>query len=77
MNRWLSLKEEQIYYEQKQKFRVKCKCGHTEYISNRSGKCLCSHCGNLVFKNKQFEFNYRLKEEIIKEKRKLKNGKED
>lgn len=77
MNRWLSLKEEQIYYEEKQKYRVYCKCGHTNTIINKRGYKLCSWCHNLVFKDKQTEFKYRLRQNIIKEKRKLNNGKED
>lgn len=68
----LSLKEEIIRYEELQKYRVKCKCGHTNYIANKTNKCICSHCHNLVFKDKKTEFEYRLKQNLIKEKRNLK-----
>lgn len=77
MNRWLSLKEEQVLWEAKSKYRIKCKCGHTVYIANKSGMCICSHCRKLAFKDKETEFKYRLKQNLLKEKRKLKNGKED
>lgn len=72
MNNWLSLKEITQLYEEKQKFRVLCKCGHTNYIANKTGRCICSHCKQYVFKDKQTEFEYRLKENLIKEKRKNK-----
>lgn len=77
MNRWLSLKEERALWEAKAKFRKKCKCGHTVIIANKKGMCICSHCRNLVFKDKETEFKYRLRQNIIKEKRNFKNGKED
>ena len=72
MHYWLSLKEEQLLYEQKQKYRVKCQCGHTNTILNPRGYKLCSWCRNLVFLNPRIEFEYRLKQETMKEKRKLK-----
>ena len=76
MKYWLSTKEIERKYEEKQKYAYKCKCGHTVFIINKRDYVLCSHCKNLVFKNKKIEFEYRMKEKIIREKRK-ENGKKD
>ena len=76
MNYYLSLEEIKRKYEDKQKYAYKCKCGHTVFIVNKSNMCLCSHCKNLVFKDKKTEFEYRMREKLLKEKRK-KNGKKD
>ena len=44
---------------------IKCKCGRSCYLG-----CLdyiiCNWCGNLVFKNKKVEFEYRLKSHLLK-----------
>ena len=47
---------------------IKCKCGHINTMSNREDKMICKWCGNYVFRNKQKEFEYRLKEKMIKER---------
>lgn len=52
------------------KSRIKCSCGHSVLIPNKKDKCICSWCGNYVFKNKQAEFKYKFKEKLMKEKRK-------
>lgn len=72
MNTWLSNKEIIRLWEEKQNFRHVCKCGHTVYIANKNGIAICSHCKNLVFKDKETEFKYRMKEGIINERRKSK-----
>ena len=69
MNRWLSYKEEKILYDAKNKYRVKCKCGHTNIILNPKGYKLCSWCKNYVFINPKVEFDYRMKEKLLKERR--------
>ena len=71
ISNWLSNKEITQLFEEKQKFRVVCKCGHTNYIANKSGRRLCSHCNEWVFKDKKTEFEYRLVENYMKEKRKI------
>ena len=69
LSNWLSNKDIQKLYEEKQKHRVVCKCGHTNIILNKSNMCICSHCRQMVFKDKKTEFEYRMKENLIKEKR--------
>ena len=69
----LSNKEIIRLYEEKQKFAHYCKnCGHTVYIANKTGKAICSHCHNYVFKDAKTEFEYRMKEKLINEKRRNK-----
>jgi len=70
MSWWLSLDEEKKLYEEKQKYRVICKCGHTNYMTHRTNKKICSWCHNYVFKNPKDEFEYKLKQ--VRERR-LKN----
>lgn len=41
---------------------IKCKCGHSIVITPRTEKTLCKHCGYYVFRNKEDEFKFRLKE---------------
>lgn len=69
ISNWLSNKEITKLYEEKQKYRVVCKCGHTNFIANKTGRAICSYCKEYVFKDKQTEFEYRMKEKLIKEKR--------
>lgn len=66
---YLSLNEISKLYENMQQFKHKCKCGHTVYIANKSGRAECRNCHNLVFKDKKTEFEYRMKRELIKERR--------
>lgn len=47
-------------------YNVKCKCGHTNTMSAKEEKKICNWCGNYVFRNKQAEFEYRLRERINK-----------
>ena len=51
------------YWLLNEKFRVKCKCGHTLYIVNKD-KVICNYCGRYVFKDKEAEFKYRIEEKI-------------
>lgn len=72
MNQWLSLKEIKQIYESRQQFRVKCKCGHTCTILDPKGYQICSWCHHYVFINPQVEFEYRMREKLLREKRKKK-----
>lgn len=71
MNNYNHLSQQEIIklYEEKQKYRHICKCGHTVYIVNKSGRAECNHCHRLVFKDKETEFKYRMKQNLIKERR--------
>ena len=67
--RWLTKKEEERLWAEKDKSKVTCKCGHVIVLQNKTGRKLCTWCHNWVFKDKQTEFEYRMKENLIKEKR--------
>ena len=71
----LTNKEIVKLWEEKAQFRHYCKCGHSVYIVNSQNKAICSHCKNLVFKDKETEFKYRMREKLIKE-RKNERGKD-
>lgn len=71
ISNWLSNQEIIKLFEDKQKYRVVCKCGHTNFIVNKSGRCLCSYCNEWVFKDKKTEFEYRLLEKCKRERKKL------
>lgn len=68
MNEVLSYKELILKQDELTKCTYKCKCGHSVVIANKRGIAECSHCRNLVFKNKKIEFEYRMKQNLIKEK---------
>lgn len=44
----------------------KCKCGHSVVIRPSEIKVLCYWCNRWVFKNKEDEFKYRVKEQMKK-----------
>ena len=44
----------------------KCKCGHSVTIRPGLKKVLCNWCNRYVFKNKEDEFKYRVKEQMNK-----------
>lgn len=72
MLEYLDFKELKLKLEDIQKTAYKCKCGHTVIIANKSGRAICSYCHKWVFKDKKTEFEYRMKENQIKERRKKK-----
>ena len=72
MNSYLDFKLMRKKLDDIQKSSHKCKCGHTVVITNKSGMAICSYCKNAVFRDKKTEFEYRMKQNLIKERRKLK-----
>lgn len=48
------------------KVKYNCKCGHRSVIPESLDKTVCSWCGNYVFKDKKAEFQYRMKEKLIR-----------
>ena len=43
-------------------------CGHSMLLG-RKDKKICSNCGIYVFKDKVAEFHYRMREQMLKEKK--------
>lgn len=50
---------------------VYCKCGHSivMYPFERKAEKICRWCGNLVFRDKKAEFEYKLKTTMIRMKK--------
>lgn len=44
-------------------------CGHRQMLWGEE-KCICRHCGTMVFKDDKTKFKYRLNERIIRERKK-------
>lgn len=44
--------------------RVVCKCGHSVNFFSHAPYIECSHCGDLIFRDKKAEFDYRVKRKL-------------
>ena len=66
----VTLEEQKKLDSQRTLMLKKCSCGHTIAIVF-ADRTICSHCGKWVYRNKQIEFKYKLKEKMIEE---AKNG---
>lgn len=61
---YMSNKDIEKYTEEMHNHKYPCKCGHKVYIAWNKDKALCNWCGSYVFKSKEDEFRYRLKEKL-------------
>ena len=57
-----SLKQLKNDYDKIQDYMVKCKCSHTILFTGRKDRLLCSHCGRYVYKDKDTEIKYKIRE---------------
>ena len=64
MKKVLSHKEYSNMSNNYEQVKYQCSCGHKVVIPYWVDKQLCSWCKNYVFKNKQDEFKYRMKEKL-------------
>ena len=65
----LSFKEIAILSGEQTKHRKLCKvCGHSKMLGFRD-KVICNHCGNYIFKDDITEFNFRLQQNILRQKK--------
>ena len=62
----LNVKKMTRYFSNLSQIRVKCKCSHTMELYGSNTQVICTNCGNLIFKTKEAEFKYRMKEMINK-----------
>ena len=70
----LSFKEIEILSGERTKNRKLCKnCHHSVLIPPQLDKIICSWCKNYVFKNDKIEFEYRMKEKMLKAKKEAEN----
>lgn len=51
--------------DERSKYKVKCKCG-TKTILVNTDYTICRGCHNYVFKDAKTEFEFRLKERLMK-----------
>lgn len=61
---FLSNKQIEAYHEELKKVKVQCSCGHKVVMPYWVDKQICTWCKKYVFRNKQDEFNYRMKEKM-------------
>lgn len=64
--KYVTEKEDNIYFKYRAEHKITCThCGHTIYemIYDRE---ICSVCKRWIYKNKQIEFRYKLKEAMKK-----------
>ncbi len=54
----MMMKEQKIADKLKP-YRHKCKCGHTIFLIENPYK-ICSHCGNIVFRDEKAKFIYKV-----------------
>ena len=45
------------------RLKVKCSCGHSVLLVLKDRK-ICTHCGHWVYRDKETEFRYKLKEKM-------------
>lgn len=68
MHKTLTIKEYKRMSEEYDKVKYRCKnCGHRVVIPYNVDKMICQWCHNYVFKSKQDEDLYRIKEKLRKE----------
>lgn len=61
------------YYEKSKKFSEYqslitkyCKCGHSVQFRNLIPYITCNYCGNLIFRNKKCEYDFKIKRRFLK-----------
>lgn len=54
-----------IAEDSRSKFKVTCKCG-TKTVLVDTEKTICRGCHNYIFKNPKVEFEFRVKEKMLK-----------
>lgn len=64
MEKLLSIKEYERMTQEYDKVKYRCKCGRRVIIPYNVDKQICSYCNRYVFKSKNEEFKYRVKEKM-------------
>lgn len=54
--------EDDRYFDEIQKLKVKCSCGHSQTVFME--KAICDWCGKWVYRDPKQEFKDRVKEKI-------------
>ena len=66
MEKLLTVKEYERMQDEYNKVKYECRCGHKVIIPKWVDKQICGWCGKYVFKSKEDEFKYRMKEVLKK-----------
>ena len=62
----MSYKEDTKRFDEMNKLKVKCKCGHSEIIIKSVDRKICSWCKHWVYRTPQIEFKYKIKEKMLR-----------
>lgn len=46
--------------------KVQCKCGTKTVMTPKTDRCICRGCKNYVYRTKEIEFKYKIKEKMNK-----------
>lgn len=60
----MTTKEDTRYFEERAKYKVRCKCGHTTTMKPTTNKRLCTWCGHYIYREKKDEFKDMLLKRI-------------
>lgn len=52
----MTKKEDTRYFDERTKYKVKCKCGHSILMQPTIEKKLCSWCGYYIYREQKVEF---------------------
>ena len=66
----MSYKSDTKLFEEQQKAKITCECGHRVLMGTKKDRIICSWCKNYVYKDKATEFRYKMQERMLKERRK-------
>lgn len=56
----MSKKENKKLTEAYAKLTIRCKCGHSIIITKQNPVKICSHCGNIVYRDPREYFKWKL-----------------
>ena len=56
----MTFKEDTRYFDERNKAKVKCECGHSIAFTSKTDKVVCSWCKKYVFKDKKEQFKHDL-----------------
>ena len=69
MKKMMSAKELSHHIDELEKVKYRCKCGSKVIIPYHVEKNICQNCHRYVFRDKQREFEYRMKEKLYEKQR--------
>ena len=52
----MTKKEDTRYFDERTKYKVKCKCGHSVLMHPKLERKICSWCGYYIYREQKVEF---------------------